>query len=88
MKGQRLVLSDTRAPKTSNIFGLFVKMVWAITLGEALLLGVCAVVLSKYWMMLPVWMRTLAVLGLIGVAAVGIFRIVRHFRNSNPGDRN
>jgi hypothetical protein len=33
---------------------------WGITFGEGLLLLVCAIVLSQYWLMLRVWMRSTA----------------------------
>src|SRR5665811_1959988 len=57
-----------------------VRLAWAITLGEALLLGILAVALMDYWLMLPVWTRSVgaAVLGLLTV--VGIYRLVRVYR--------
>jgi hypothetical protein len=57
-----------------------VRLAWAITIGEALLLGVAAVALMDYWLMLPVWMRLLAA-GIMSVLALlGIYRLIRFFR--------
>jgi hypothetical protein len=43
-----------------------------ITIGEVAVLSYFAFVLSQYWLMLPVWMRTTAALGLgLAFALVG-----------------
>jgi hypothetical protein len=45
---------------------------WGITLGEGLLLLAFGIVLSQYWLMLPVWMRSSAGLSLgLAFATVG-----------------
>lgn len=50
---------------------------WGITLGEGILLLAAGVVLSAYWLMLPVWMRSCAGFGLgLGVAMV----VLRFYR--------
>jgi hypothetical protein len=35
-------------------------LAWSITVGEVILLLAFAIVLSQYWLMLPVWMRSSA----------------------------
>jgi len=52
------------------------RLVWAITAGEALLLAVCAFILSRYWMMLPIWMRGVGVAGLVFLGALAVLRMV------------
>src|SRR2546423_13255511 len=37
-------------------------LVWSVSIGEALLLLIVAFALSRYWLMLPVWMRRTAVM--------------------------
>ncbi len=51
------------------------RLAWAITLGYAILYGGIVFVVSQYWLMLPIWLRTIAALGLIFVAGVGLIRI-------------
>lgn len=55
-------------------------LAWAVTLSEVVLLAGFALVLSRYWLMLPIKMRTTAgsVLGL--AAAIVFFRMFRYYR--------
>ena len=55
-------------------------LVWAVTLGEAVLIGGAALVLRPYWLMLPIWMRSMAGTCLAIAAAVVIFRLFRFYR--------
>ena len=62
-------------------------LAWTVTIFEALLLGAFAVVLSRYWLMLPVWMRRTAGLCLtVAFLAVAyrLFRFIRRRSNSKP----
>jgi hypothetical protein len=53
---------------------------WGITCGQIILLLGCGVVLSEYWLMLPVWMRNSAGAGLgLAFAIVG-FRFFKFQR--------
>jgi hypothetical protein len=61
-----------------------VRLAWAITTGEAVLLGVLAVALVDYWLMLPVWIRTIAAAVIATLAVLGMFRLVRFFRRPTP----
>ncbi|MBM3835479.1 MAG: DUF4175 family protein [Verrucomicrobia bacterium] len=67
----------TEACKTKDTS---LRLAWAITIGEAILLAVLALALVDYWLMLPVWMRTGGALFLAGLGAIGIFRLVRYYR--------
>lgn len=55
-------------------------LAWAVTLGEALLLGAFALALSRYWLMLPIWMRSTAGTCLAVAAAIVLFRFYRFYR--------
>lgn len=55
-------------------------LVWAITLGEAILWGALAWLFSEYWLMLPVRYRLEGILILASLAAIGLFRLVRFYR--------
>lgn len=57
-----------------------VRVAWAITICEAILLAAAALALIDYWLMLPVWMRTAGAFGLAGLAALGGFRLYRFYR--------
>src|SRR2546425_8240256 len=56
------------------------RLAWAITIGEAVLLGVLALALIDYWLMLPVYLRSLGAVALAGFAVAGLFRLVRFYR--------
>lgn len=55
-------------------------LVWAITAGEGLLWGVMAWFFADYWLMLPVRYRWMGGLGLAGLAAVGLLRLILFYR--------
>jgi len=55
-------------------------LVWAISLGEAILWGALAWFFSEYWLMLPVRYRLGCVLVLVSLPAIGLFRLVRFYR--------
>jgi hypothetical protein len=55
-------------------------LVWAVTLGEAALLAGFALALSRYWLMLPIWMRSTAGTCLGVAAAIVLFRLFRFYR--------
>src|SRR5436190_1693639 len=57
-----------------------VRLAWAITVSEAILLGIAAVALMDYWLMLPVWMRSMAAAVMALLAAFGLYRLIRFFR--------
>jgi hypothetical protein len=57
-----------------------VRLAWAITAGEAVLLGAVVVALADYWLMLPVWMRSTGAAVLALITLVGIARMVRFLR--------
>ena len=50
---------------------------WGITIGEALLLLAFGIVLGQYWLMLPIWMRSCAALGLIVAVALVARRFLK-----------
>jgi len=52
-------------------------LAWAITIGEAILLLGMAYCLADYWLMLPVWMRTLGAIVLASLALLGSIRVGR-----------
>ena len=55
-------------------------LAWAVTLAEVVLLGGFALALSRYWLMLPIWMRSTAG-SILGVAAaIVFFRMFRFYR--------
>ncbi len=56
------------------------RLVWAITIGEAILLAAFVLALMDYWLMLPIWMRTTGAIGLSLLAAIGLYRLVRFYR--------
>jgi hypothetical protein len=56
---------------------------WAITLGEGFVVLVFGIILSQYWLMLPVWMRSGAGL-FLGLAFLVVgFRFFKFRRNQN-----
>jgi hypothetical protein len=55
-------------------------LAWSVSLGEALLLLILAFALSRYWLMLPVWMRRSAGTFLILAFSVVAFRLFRFIR--------
>ena len=57
-----------------------VRLAWAITVCEAILLGIIALALVDYWLMLPVALRSLGATGLALLAAIGVIRLVRFYR--------
>jgi hypothetical protein len=61
---------------------------WGITIGEGILLLGFGVVLGEYWLMLPVWMRSTAGVGL-GMASVILayrfFKFRRRQKRVAPG---
>lgn len=57
-----------------------VRLAWAITVCEAILLAGFALALIDYWLMLPVLLRSVGALGLATLAAVGVIRLVRFYR--------
>jgi hypothetical protein len=57
-------------------------LAWAITAGEAILVGLMAVALVKYWLMLPVLVRLGAAVLLSVLALAGIYRLVKFHRRA------
>ncbi|HUS35994.1 MAG TPA: hypothetical protein VM680_11645 [Verrucomicrobiae bacterium] len=55
-------------------------LAWAVTLAEVVLLGGFAVALSRYWLMLPIWMRSTAGWCVGLAAAIVFFRMFRFYR--------
>jgi membrane protein YdbS with pleckstrin-like domain len=55
-------------------------LAWAVTLAEVVLLGGFAVALSRYWLMLPIWMRSTVGSCLAVAAAIVFFRMFRFYR--------
>jgi hypothetical protein len=60
------------------------RVAWAVTIGEAILLGVAAVALADYWLMLPVWMRSLAAAVIAVLALAGSYRLIRFYCRPTP----
>ncbi|PYI82951.1 MAG: hypothetical protein DME26_16040, partial [Verrucomicrobia bacterium] len=58
-----------------------VRLAWAITIGEALLLAVAAIALMDYWLMLPLRYRWAGTVGLAVLALFGIWRLIRFYRH-------
>lgn len=61
-----------------------IRLAWAITAGEAMLLCVLAVALADYWLMLPVWMRSTGAGVIALLFLVGLARLIRFFRRPTP----
>jgi hypothetical protein len=62
-------------------------LAWAISIGEVILLLGFAFALSRYWLMLPVWMRrTAGVFLAVAFVAVG-YRLIRFIRNGSARER-
>lgn len=77
----RSLLADAFRAKHSSV-----RLAWAITAGEAVLLAALAVGLIEFWLMLPVLLRSIAALGLAGLTAVGVVRLVKFYRRPRgPG---
>jgi hypothetical protein len=56
-------------------------LAWAVSIVEAILLLGFAFALSRYWLMLPVWMRRTAGTGLALAFLVIVYRLLRFNRN-------
>lgn len=56
-----------------------IKVAWTITVIEAMLLGAAVWVLADYWLMLPVRLRVLGVVGLAGFGLFCVIRLVRFY---------
>ncbi len=56
-------------------------IVWGVTVGELILLAAFGIVLSEYWLMLPVWMRSTAGIGLGLAIAIVVFRFFKSQRS-------
>jgi hypothetical protein len=72
-------LADASRTKDTSM-----RLAWAITLCEAVLLGVLAVALMDYWLMLPVWIRAIGASAVALLAAFGIYRLIRFWRRPTP----
>jgi hypothetical protein len=72
---RRLVVADRARHKRA-------RLVWAITIGEAILVGAAAIALLHYWMMLPVLMRSGGAALLGALALFGIYRVVKFYRRA------
>ena len=59
-------------------------LAWAISIGEAILLAAAAVVLIKFWLMIPFLIRSSAAGVLSLLALLGIYRVVRFHRSTRP----
>jgi hypothetical protein len=66
---------ESRAARTPSL-----SLVWAITIGEAVLWGAFAAFFADYWLMLPVRYRWAGILILAFLAAIGLFRLARFYR--------
>lgn len=73
-------LAQTRLAEACQTKDTSVRLAWAITICEAILLGVFAIALADYWLMLPVWIRSSGGLIVASLAGIGIFRLVRFYR--------
>src|SRR5207253_777789 len=57
-----------------------VRLAWSITVAEAVLVGIAAVALMDYWLMLPVWLRSLAAAAMIVLTLLGLYRLIKFMR--------
>ncbi|MHB8521273.1 MAG: hypothetical protein ACYDH9_11025 [Limisphaerales bacterium] len=79
-------MNDPSEPARSLLLDAFrakhasVRLAWAITVCEAVLLAALAVGLIDFWLMLPVLLRSAAALGLTFLTAVGVIRLVNFYR--------
>jgi hypothetical protein len=71
---------ESAAPKVGRTRRQSIRLVWAVTAGEALLLGGASLVLWDYWLMLPVYLRMTGVIGLSILAAIGLVRLWLFYR--------
>ena len=55
-------------------------LVWAITIGEAILLAAMALLLTDYWLMLPVWLRSAGALILASLTLIVVIRLTRFYK--------
>ena len=56
------------------------RLVWGITVCEGALWGTAAWFFADYWIMLPVRYRWAGILLLSGSAAIGLLRLLLHYR--------
>ncbi|MEW6159717.1 MAG: DUF4175 family protein, partial [Verrucomicrobiota bacterium] len=73
-------IAKTKLEQAAKTKDKSVRLAWAITLCEAVLLSVFAIALIDYWLMLPVTLRSIAALMLAGLIGLGIYRLIRFFR--------
>lgn len=74
--GERLATGSVRSSDQS------LRLAWAITVGEGILLGGMAFGLREYWLMLPVWMRSGGAIVLGSLTVAMIVRLVRVHRRA------
>jgi hypothetical protein len=77
-------LARSRLTEACRTKDTSVRLAWAITIGEALLLGVLAAALLDYWLMLPIWLRTTGASFIAAMALFGIWRLLRFYRRPTP----
>jgi hypothetical protein len=62
-------------------------LAWAVSIGELLVLLIFAFALSRYWLMLPVWMRRTAGAFLILAFASIFYRLIRFTRKGRERNK-
>ncbi len=56
------------------------RLAWAITIAYGVLYCGILIVVSRYWLMLPISLRAIAAVGLLALAILGALRIARSYR--------
>lgn len=73
--------------KNDRISDGSVRLAWAITIAYGILYCGILFIVSQYWLMLPIWLRSIVVLGLLGIAGIGALRIRRTYKASSKAPK-
>ncbi len=77
---QRPEIAKKRLAEASRSKDLSARLAWTLGIGEGILLAIGAVALADYWLVLPVWIRSVAA-GVIALLALcGIVRLAGFLR--------
>lgn len=72
--------AKSRLAEASRTKDLSARLAWIIGICQGILLAVLAVALADYWLLLPVWARSVAAGGIALLAIFGLFRLVQFLR--------
>ncbi|MHC1767759.1 MAG: DUF4175 family protein [Verrucomicrobiia bacterium] len=79
-ENQRPEVAKRRLTEASRSKDLSARLAWTLGIGEGILLAIGAVALADYWLVLPVWIRSIAA-GVVALLALsGIVRLAGFLR--------